>query len=152
MSPVEDKFFFGVLWENIMREGHEANSDWHVREGLFKKVNFKLRTEMWAWEPRGKAKGEKGISSKQREQPAPISHPHRVERNLGSQRSWKVSVARTFWLLRGKVRPELDHVEPLGPYLGFFILYPIQWEESSHWKAFEEWYNSVFVLTNHCNL
>lgn len=29
-----------------MREGHEANSEWHVREGLFKEVNFKLRTEM----------------------------------------------------------------------------------------------------------
>lgn len=29
-----------------MREGHEANSEWPVREGLFKEVNFKLRTEM----------------------------------------------------------------------------------------------------------
>ena len=58
-----------------MREGHEANSEWPVREGLFKEVNFKLRTEMWAWEWRGKAKGEKGIPSKQREQPAQSPTP-----------------------------------------------------------------------------
>lgn len=41
-------------------------------------------------------------------------------------------MGKTLWLLRSKVRPEVDHVEPLGPYLVFFILYPIQWEESSN--------------------
>ena len=57
-----------------MREGGEANSVRHVREGLFEEVNFKLRTEMWEWERRVKAKGEKGIHSKQREQCA-LSRP-----------------------------------------------------------------------------
>lgn len=59
-----------------MREGSEANSLRHVREGLFEEVNFKLRTEMWEWERRVKAKGEKGIHSKQREQCA-LSPPLR---------------------------------------------------------------------------
>lgn len=52
--------------------------------------------------------------------PPPGGEEFRVTEELKGQCS------RTFWLLRGKVRPELDHVEPLGPYLGFFILFPIQ--------------------------
>lgn len=68
----------------------------------------------------------------------------------------KVSVARTFWLLRSEMSLEIrqrpGHIEPFRPQLGFFILYTVQWEERSNWSAFElRSDNPIYIFKNHCN-